>query len=898
MPSEEHRRVIEALEPRICLSTLTYGFLGSTSSSPQPPWYSTGNAGDRHTMEAGVTATPPISGYPNGHASGQSTSFTVSGIPEHTELELLIQPKGKQVYPVGGGGPGEEDPPPTGVWRFDLEFSSSSTSYTRWWNTDGSGWGGDDLHFVDHGDTLTVEVTGTWLSGGPDPGWYLDQATVWRYTPTVFMYEVDTATEGATYTTGNEPGFVIWRTGDTRLAPLVVNLSDALGTAEPGSDYESLPETVTIPADQSQMRLVLSPTDDSEREWTEDVITQLEDGDYYELGTLSPVKVHIRDNDPVDIEADGLPEEWEDEEYNETDPGLYLDINHDDDESKRESVTLRFPDEEKIVATQSAQVVLELSSPRFQVWHQGQVLLGGPEGPLSVIIDHVDDGPEMTVYVEALPPPPPNPGEPVSEGPWIPVIGMLTLRGEDVGPRATGSIDCLRLVGVSRPRLSSLTFSAQDAGGFHSVYRDKPGDDFGTEFAGPHWVDADLDGKPDVPPFPVAYRRHSMMRVTGEFKWEFGDDVGNNLIIRGDGPGDYDFEVVLGQNQANHRLTLDGETLTFIDTAAAPFDETIEHFDTFDIKWSATIDGGAHWEPIVTTKNQVYTLLDDPDGLPKLFHTLAHVSSKAAAGEGTETGLVTKVWGVFEGAQGVKRMDGTTMRYYASWRAIHTTTAGILSSTTGEVEVAPGNTEMVLAGDGTCEAWVALFLDMLGAHGKRDQGNHLTLEPWGHNHENPHYPFRDDGGFIIKNWTFVPEEQATGETWYEYKNLFLKTGTIWKNDLILKENPTDYNWSHQEVSDDGGEGGQGTGDPASLFAFHVLAKVGDHYYDVAMGKDYESVAEWRDDAIAGYWKEMSGTSTELVNGVTHWKIVFRRNTGGNHINEIPQDYADGTLGGP
>ena len=467
MPSQAPcKPVIEALESRICLSTLTYGFLGSTSSSPQPPWYSTGNVGDRHMMEAGVSAIPPVSGYVDGLGSGVTTTFTLDGIQEHTELELQVGVRGKQTYPIGGGGPGEEDPPPEGVWRFDVWFGE----HHRWWNTDGSGWGGDPWQFVHHDESFAVTVKGTWLSAGSAPGWYLESASVLRYTPTVFMYEVDTATEGASYTTGNEPGFVIWRSGDGMLSALDVNLSDALGTATPGSDYTPLPSTATIPVGQSQVRVPVLPTDDVEREWTESVILELEDGDYYAPGTFSPVKVHIQDNDPVDIEADGLPEEWEDPEYNETNPGLHLVLNDDDDDNngtidgwdnpvptfddELEDVTLRFPDELKSHEGQQATVTLSLSERRFRVWYNGQLLLGGPEspyvpyGPLSVALDHAGLGPEMTVQVEFVPEAPPYQGAPYSEGLWEVVTGYLTLSAGDVGPRSSSSVDALLLQGM------------------------------------------------------------------------------------------------------------------------------------------------------------------------------------------------------------------------------------------------------------------------------------------------------------------------------------------------------------------------------------------------------------------------------------------------------------------
>lgn len=245
--------LIEALEPRMLLA-VAYDWIGSATSTPapSPPYVLTGNAGDRHMIEPGVSAIPPVSGYIDGLGSGQTTSFTLSNLFEHQELKLTIGVRGKQTYPVGGGGPEEEDPPPEGVWKFEVWFDD----YYRWWYTDGSGAGGAPWAFVHHEDSFNVTVKGTWLSSGPAPGWYLESAKVERFTPEVFIYPVDTAVEGTTSYPGGAPGFVVSRSGDNLLGALEVDLSAPGGTAQQSIDYTVLPDTVTIPATHTKQLTV------------------------------------------------------------------------------------------------------------------------------------------------------------------------------------------------------------------------------------------------------------------------------------------------------------------------------------------------------------------------------------------------------------------------------------------------------------------------------------------------------------------------------------------------------------------------------------------------------------------------------------------------------------------
>ncbi len=124
---------------------------------------------------------------------------------------------------------------------------------------------------------------------------------------------------------------------------------------------------------------------------------------------------------------------------------------------------------------------------------------------------------------------------------------------------------------------------------------------------------------------------------------------GQNLRFKGDGPAGYDFYAQMGfddPNDPNASLTLGGNTLVFKDTAASPFPNWIDHFDTFDIDWSVSADGGATWIDAGTTKNQVYTFLDTPT--TTLYHTVAHLATAPPAKGLTDpAAVVDAIWTQF-----------------------------------------------------------------------------------------------------------------------------------------------------------------------------------------------------------------------------------------------------------
>jgi hypothetical protein len=94
-----------------------------------------------------------------------------------------------------------------------------------------------------------------------------------------------------------EGGFTIARVGDTASGPLTVHYTLG-GNATNGTDYQRLPESVTIPAGELTTTLRVVPIDDAESEGNENVFLTIEPDPGYEVGVPDRATVQIVDDDP------------------------------------------------------------------------------------------------------------------------------------------------------------------------------------------------------------------------------------------------------------------------------------------------------------------------------------------------------------------------------------------------------------------------------------------------------------------------------------------------------------------------------------------------------------------------------------------------------------------------
>lgn len=115
--------------------------------------------------------------------------------------------------------------------------------------------------------------------------------------PTVRITASDAAAAETLATQTANPGaFVISRTGATT-SPMTVALAFS-GSATNGSDYASLPKSVTIPAGATSTTITLTPTDDTLVEGNETAVLTLGTGTGYVIDSVSgSASITIADND-------------------------------------------------------------------------------------------------------------------------------------------------------------------------------------------------------------------------------------------------------------------------------------------------------------------------------------------------------------------------------------------------------------------------------------------------------------------------------------------------------------------------------------------------------------------------------------------------------------------------
>jgi hypothetical protein len=139
----------------------------------------------------------------------------------------------------------------------------------------------DDLSTVTYGKGTFVAVGGVILQSDSMPAPYFDTVTI-------------TATDNTATEAGPTTGtFTVTRTGSTAALTVYYNVS---GTATPGSDYISLPGSVTIAAGSPSAPITVTPINDTQVESNETVIVTLSSNPAYTVDSPNNATVAIIDN--------------------------------------------------------------------------------------------------------------------------------------------------------------------------------------------------------------------------------------------------------------------------------------------------------------------------------------------------------------------------------------------------------------------------------------------------------------------------------------------------------------------------------------------------------------------------------------------------------------------------
>lgn len=110
----------------------------------------------------------------------------------------------------------------------------------------------------------------------------------------------DLASEPVAGEPANTGSLTFSRAGGDLTQPLTVNFSTG-GTATQGSDYATLPSSVTFPANQESVSITITASTDGETEADETVVATLTSGNGYVLGTTTSATVTIEDVPPYDV---------------------------------------------------------------------------------------------------------------------------------------------------------------------------------------------------------------------------------------------------------------------------------------------------------------------------------------------------------------------------------------------------------------------------------------------------------------------------------------------------------------------------------------------------------------------------------------------------------------------
>ena len=259
--------------------------------------------------------------------------------------------------------------------------------------------------------------------------------------------------------------------------------------------------------------------------------------------------------------------------------------------------------------------------------------------------------------------------------------------------------------------VKQLTFS-----GHTVVEQDTTGD-----FAKPEW----LDGRADHS--PVSYARNVKVAFEAKFKVATAPCRPEKVDIKGSatfGSASLEWTATVTVSPGDTEATA-----TLSSNNALP--NAVGIFESTDIVWQMN-PGAIGWTAAGTTRNVVYVTLGPPSGTPN-YWTLLDLSCRAAAGETTEAGVITKAYTPLRTRAIPRKRDAVSLTY---WKPQVTCKATVTK-------------ELLAATDGAgqCGSWAEFLVDMYRVHGITSGQKILvvrTMADW----------TGSTTTFMVKNWVF------------------------------------------------------------------------------------------------------------------------------------------------
>jgi hypothetical protein len=239
---------------------------------------------------------------------------------------------------------------------------------------------------------------------------------------------------------------------------------------------------------------------------------------------------------------------------------------------------------------------------------------------------------------------------------------------------------------------------------------------------------------------------------------------------------------------------------------------------------------------------------------------------------------------------GNPRYTNFPLKYYGNWAIKSATTAALLQYH-----------------DGMCGAWARFFVDILaaqGAIGKDDLPIASFQSIRGQTQE----------GFLIKGWTFpanptenhtVPaaavryqtvrpgennEANAIPTTFtYQYTNALNPGDRL--PDMPQSSVNNQYAWQRADVTYTQPTAAQNNANPQAIFDNHSVIKwTNGKYYDPSYGKTYDSLADFENQSIAGFYAVPPNV------GIGSTVMHIRPNSAARDVYELLSPYANWTQG--
>ncbi|MBI4570017.1 MAG: hypothetical protein HY719_16610, partial [Planctomycetes bacterium] len=368
-----------------------------------------------------------------------------------------------------------------------------------------------------------------------------------------------------------------------------------------------------------------------------------------------------------------------------------------------------------------------------------------------------------------------------------------------------------------------VTFSGP---GFNVVTRDD-----GTDYAGPHWLDANGDGVADVKgtaslPIAVCYQRASSVKLSATLACKPDlTGLGADLSVDGPKPTALATPVVFTGPTASVGPI----------TSASALKNKIDSQPSFDLTWKIAVKKGDKAATFGVSSNRMYVTLGTPVGLGAfLYETALDIGCRNAKGKEAENPAFDAIWSDFTDRD-VRRVDGRQMKYWLDAADPDVESIGGASACqTLAGMLAPSTT---LNGVGTCAAWADLLIATTQAQGISSAERIQITTSDKNDFDNP-TPFRTPldssllrhGVLMVKNRTFPPPNPA-----------------------LVGCAPFDR--FRAAVASNPGAPAQGIGNPPDDFFNHFIVKYSGKFYDSSYGTGpFATNQEWQNASLAGVSK--------------------------------------------